>query len=127
MRTPFGYAVKTASSCGYLSAGLAGEIVRKSSRGYRFATFIKEITGGSKGEWLGVNLLILQAEPGVNDRQVKNYLRHLIREDPELDGANVNGGCTGRLFALAVVVIVGFILYLVIAGFILYLLFVGRK
>jgi HIRAN domain len=112
---------------GYLDGGLAEEIVRKSNRGYRFATFVKEVTGGRKGEWLGVNLLILQAEPGVNDRQVKNYLRQLIREDPELDGANVNGGCSGRLLALAIVVTVAFILCLVIVGFILYLLFVGRK
>ena len=48
---------------GYLNAGLAEEIVRKSANGYRFAAIISDITGGGKGESFGVNLLIVEAEP----------------------------------------------------------------
>jgi hypothetical protein len=84
---------------GYLSADLAPEIVSKSKKGYRFGVFIKDITGGKrKGHSLGVNLLVIQAEPGITDRQVTKYAKALARSDPEMEGIKVGGGCLAPLF-----------------------------
>jgi HIRAN domain len=99
---------------GYLNAGLAEEIVEKSGRGYTFAVFIKDLTGGQKGQSVGVNLLIVQAEPGVSVRDVKKYLKKLIRDDPELRGMKLKGGCAGKIFALAMALVVGVVIYLVL-------------
>ncbi len=97
---------------GYLNAALAQEVVSKSGRGYRFAVFIKDITGGRrKGQSLGVNLLIVLAEPGVGDREVKRYVKQLIEEDPELEGAKIKNGCFGKLLILAFLILVGAIIY----------------
>ena len=98
---------------GYLNAGLAEEVVSKSSKGYRFGVLIKDLTGGGKGRSLGVNLLIVQADPGVDDRHVKGYLKGLIREDPELEGAKIDGGSSGRLLAFVFLVAIGAIAYFV--------------
>ena len=97
---------------GYLNSGLAEEIVEKSARGYHFAVFIKNLTGGKKGQAVGVNLLIIQAEPGVSTSRVKNYLKRLIRDDPELRGMRVKSGCGGKLFALGILLAVGILVYL---------------
>jgi hypothetical protein len=60
---------------GYLNSKLAAEVVSKSKRGYRFVAFVKDITGGKrKGQSLGVNLLIIVAESGIGDSQIKEYL-----------------------------------------------------
>ena len=96
---------------GYLNANLAEEVVSKSSKGYRFATLIKDVTGGGKGEYLGVNLLIVQADPNVGDRRVKDYVKGLIREDPELRGAKIKGGCSGRLLIVILLVVIGAVVY----------------
>ncbi len=101
---------------GYLNAELAREIVLKAERGYRFVAFVKELTGGRKGQSVGSSLLILQAEPGANDRHVKNYLKDLIRHDPELEGANVQGGCSGRLLFPIAIIVIGVILYFYFSG-----------
>jgi hypothetical protein len=99
---------------GYLNAGLAEEVVWKSGQGYRFATFIKDITGGHrKGESLGVNLLIVQAEPGSGDRAAKKYLKQLIREDPELRGMKLTSGSSGRLILIVLLIAIGAIIYLI--------------
>jgi hypothetical protein len=96
---------------GYLNANLAEEVVSKSSKGYRFGVLVKDLTGGGKGESLGVNLLIVQADPGVDDRQVKEYVKTLIREDPELRGAKIDGGSSGRFLILVLLVAIGAIAY----------------
>jgi hypothetical protein len=101
---------------GYLNSGLAAEIVEKSESGYHFAVFIKDLTGGRNGQSVGVNLLIVQAEPGVRTSRVKNYLKRLIRDDPELRGMRVKSGCGGKLFALAILLAVGIVVYLALTG-----------
>jgi hypothetical protein len=102
---------------GYLGADLAEEVVRKSANGYRFATFIKDITGGKrKGQSFGVNLLIVQADPQTDDRQVKKYVNQLIQEDPELAGAKLEGGCSGKLIMIVMMIVVGAILYHFLTG-----------
>jgi hypothetical protein len=110
---------------GYLNAGLAKKVVSKSANGHRFAVFIKEITGGGKGQSLGVNLLVVEAIPGVSDHQVYNYVNDLIKSDPELNGARVReihgaedeAGCFGKLVLLVAL----------IAGFVVLIIFLGRK
>jgi HIRAN domain len=104
---------------GYLNTKLAEEIVLKSEKGYRFAAFIKDITGKKrKGQSLGVNLLIVQADPGIGDHHVKKYVNQLLRDDPELEGAKVRNGCLGQLvFPIAMMII----------GMIRYFHFTGRK
>jgi len=97
---------------GYLNAGLAKEVVSKSGKGYRFAVFIKEITGEDRrGQSLGVNLLIIQAEPGIGAHHVKKYVNQLIRDDPELEGAKVESGKSGKLIFAIAMIAVGVILY----------------
>jgi hypothetical protein len=104
---------KTGQQLGYLRAELAAEIVSKAKSGYRFVVFIKDITGNErKGQSLGVNLLVIQAEPGVGDGPVKKYLKHSIGTDPELQGAKIGGGGRGKLIALALIIASGVILYL---------------
>ncbi len=93
------------------------EIVWKSEQGYRFVAFIKDITGGRKGaQTFGVNLLVVEADPGVADRLAKKYLNQLIREDPELRGMKLKSGCVGKLKVLFVLVVVGVILYFYFTG-----------
>jgi hypothetical protein len=99
---------------GYLNAGLAKQIVRKSADGYRFATFISDITGGGKGKSFGVNLLIVEADPQTDDRQVKKYLNQLIQEDHELAEVELKGGCSQRLITMVLVIFVGVVLYFVL-------------
>ena len=101
---------------GYLNAGFAEKIVRKSANGYRFAAFINDITGGGKGQSLGVNLLIIEADPQTDDRQVKKYLNQLIREDPELEGAKLESGCLGRLIFPIAMIVIGVKFYFYVTG-----------
>ena len=84
---------KTGEQLGYLRAELAKEIVSKANNGYRFVVFIKDITGGrKKGQSRGVNLLVIQAAPGVRDGAVERYLKDLVRTDPELEGTKIERG-----------------------------------
>ena len=63
---------------GFLSAELAGEVVEEATRGIRFAAFIHAITGGTPHKpIMGVNLLIVVAEPGVTDQQAQAYAETL--------------------------------------------------
>lgn len=101
---------------GYLNAGLAEEIVEKSESGYHFAVFIKDLTGGNKGQSVGVNLLIVQAEPGASTSRVKRDLKRLIRDDPELRGMRLRSGCAGKLFALVIMLAGGITVYLALTG-----------
>lgn len=103
---------KTGEQLGYLRAELAAEIVSKAKNGYRFMVFIKDVTGdGLEGQALGVNLLVIQAEPGVGDGPVKRYIRHLISTDPELQGTSVGKDRRGRLIAVALIIAFGVISY----------------
>jgi hypothetical protein len=103
---------KTGEQLGYLRAELAAEIVSKAKSGYRFVVFIKDITGGNrKGQSLGVNLLVIQAEPGVGDGPVKRYLNQLIKTDPELQGASIGNKGRGSLIVLALMIASGLIIY----------------
>ena len=43
-------------------------------------------------------------------------LKRLIRDDPELRGMRVKSGCGGKLFALAILLAVGIVVYLVLTG-----------
>jgi HIRAN domain len=102
---------------GYLNANLADEIVSKSKKGYRFVTVIKAITGGQRrGMSFGVNLLIVEAEPKADEGQVKRYLKQMIRDDPELKGAKVTGGSSGKFVMTVLVIVAGLILYVYLAG-----------
>jgi hypothetical protein len=70
---------------GYLHSELAGEIVANSSEGYRYAAFVKDITGGTADRpTYGMNLLIIVAEPGIADDTVQRYVdenRHQLLQD----------------------------------------------
>ena len=102
---------------GYLNADLADEIVWKCKKGYRYVVIIKDITGGKKkGQSFGVNLLIVEAEPKAADGQVKSYLKQLIRDDPELKGAKLKSGCSGKLIMTVTAIVVGLILYFLFTG-----------
>ena len=103
---------------GYLDARLAEEIVKKSAKGYRFATLIKSITGGEGEKTLhGVNLLIVQASPGTSDGAVKNYLKGLMKEDPELSSMKLKRGCLGSaLLALLALFSIGWLVTRQIIG-----------
>jgi hypothetical protein len=106
---------QTGEQLGYLGAELAEEIVWKSNNGYRFLVLIKDITGGKrKAQSLGVNLLVIQAEPGVGEGPAKRYLKQLIKDDPELEGARIESGGLGCFVALAFIVACGLIIYLVL-------------
>ena len=106
----------TGEQLGYLQAEVAADIVSKSERGYRFEVFITDISGDEQnGQSLGVKLLVIQADPGIEDGPVKNYLKQLIATDPELEWANTESMGPGCLIALALIVaswvIIGFLLW----------------
>lgn len=63
---------------GFLNNELAQEVVNRSKNGYRYAVWIKNLTGGtSDAPTLGVNLLIVVASPGVSDRESQKYMDQL--------------------------------------------------
>src|SRR3954469_407127 len=102
---PFEGSRGTGQNLGNLKPGLAPGSAPKAKEGYRFGVFIKNITGGkSRGESFGVNLLIIEGEPGVSDRQVTKYAKQLTRDDPELQKAKIKTGCLGTLLGSAVAI-----------------------
>jgi len=89
-----------------LSAELAEEVVSKSERGYGYAAFIKNITGGAGGApTRGVNLMIVVAEPGVSDNEVQRYVSGIDLSDADTSsprrGPSSGTGCLGQLCLLA--------------------------
>lgn len=58
---------------GFLREELAEEVVSKSRGGHRYAAFVTQVTGG-KGKYLGVNLLMVVAEPGVSEVEAQAYV-----------------------------------------------------
>ena len=70
------------SQLGYLSAALAADVARRLGQGYRYAAYLAEVTGGEPGKpTLGANLLIVVAEPGVDDEAVLEYMNSVIASD----------------------------------------------
>lgn len=69
---------------GYLPAHLAGDIAPNATRGYLYAVFIANITGGDS-EWraLGVNLLIVEAEATVSSMEAQSYIDRALAERPD--------------------------------------------
>lgn len=100
---------------GFLNAGLAEEAVRRSGQGYRYAAFVKNITGGGgDAPTLGVNLLIVVADPGVSDAEAQSYANMLDVSDANLPerpsmsntAAGRKAGCLSLLL-LCFLVLVG--------------------
>ena len=69
---------------GYLSSGLAAEVHQRSDKGYSFTVFIAEITGGGEDQYLGCNILVIQAGPGATEADVLAYLDEARETDDEL-------------------------------------------
>jgi HIRAN domain len=94
------------SQLGYLNAGLAEQVVRRSAKGYRFAVFIKNLTGGTaRATTRGVNLLIVQADPGVSDQEAQDYADRFL-SDPRPGRAGCLGVVALLIAALAVMVLI---------------------
>ena len=70
---------QTGEHIGWLNRRLAAEVVSKSRKGYRFAAFVKNITGGTgRKRTYGMNLVTLIAEPGVPDEEAQAYADRLL-------------------------------------------------
>ncbi len=86
---------------GYLQQELAEEVVSRSERGYRYAAFVKDVTGGRPSSPThGINLLIIVALPGISDSEVQRYI------DANLNVSRSKSGCLG-LIVIAVILSVG--------------------
>jgi len=79
---------------GYLDRRLAGETVRRAARGYRHVAFISAVTGGDeyfddegneKTTTLGVNLVIIVAEPEVSDQDAQRYADEVVIPELQAD------------------------------------------
>jgi len=67
---------------GHLGSELATEVMEKIKQGYAFMVFIKNLTGGVEGaENLGVNVLIVEAEPGVSAADAQAYIDRIDLSD----------------------------------------------
>ncbi len=115
IETPFAFAVRTANNWDTSTPTSPKKSWRSRGEAIDFEVFIKDITGG-EGKSFGVNLLIIQAEPGIGDQLVKNYLNRLIRDDPELEGAKIESGCLGKLILWIAMIAIGVILYFYFTG-----------
>jgi hypothetical protein len=70
---------------GFLSDSLAIEADEKIKRGYRYVLIVKDLTGGTPLKpTRGVNLLVVQCEPGEGQEEAAAYLNTLIARDDEL-------------------------------------------
>ena len=70
---------------GYMSAALAAEVVARHRKGYRHCAYVTAVTGGEPGRPIvGANILVIVAEPGVNDRSVMEYIDEVIATDERL-------------------------------------------
>lgn len=65
---------ETGEQLGYLRAELAKEVVQNAGQGYSYGVNVAEVTGGGRGEYLGVNLLIVITKPGVGSREAQRYV-----------------------------------------------------
>lgn len=93
---------------GFLPAYLAAEVAAGNAEGMRYAVFVSDVTGGREGaEMTGINLLIVVAEPGVQEHEVIEFLNQHIEEATAHEPGK--GGCgTGVAAALAIVTILTF-------------------
>jgi len=63
---------------GHLRRELACDVVSRIKQGFSFAVFIKDLTGRQSASMsLGVNLLIIEAAPGVTAAEAQAYLDNL--------------------------------------------------
>ena len=69
---------------GYLNRDLAKEVATRNQQGYRYAVFVKDVTGGGDRN-LGCNLLIVVSDPQSTDAEAQAYLNNLISSDPQFD------------------------------------------
>lgn len=82
---------------GYIGAELAAEIVARIAKGYLYAVFVNEITGGTATRSTrGVNLLIIEARPGVSSREAQRYVDEVVEQ------RSAGMGCTGTLVITAI-------------------------
>ena len=76
---------RSGEQLGYLPAELAADVVERLGKGYRYAAYLAEVTGGHGDKpTLGANLLIVVAEPGVGDDVVLEYFNRVIVTDEAL-------------------------------------------
>lgn len=68
---------------GYLRKELAREVVKKSGQGWRYAVFVKEVTGATSRQNLGCNLLVVVGEPSSADAEAQAYINQVIETDPQ--------------------------------------------
>jgi hypothetical protein len=70
----------TGEQIGYLGARLAADVVRRAANGHTFTAYICSLTGGEEGTpTRGVNLLIMEGEPGVTNERAQAYPDDVIR------------------------------------------------
>lgn len=75
---------------GFLKAELAEEVVRLSGRGYLWAAFISDLTGGTRdAPTRGVNLVLVRAAPGVGREKAQRYMDEVVTKAMGLKGAEV--------------------------------------
>ena len=90
---------------GFLNARLASEVVCKAGRGYRYGAYVKNVTGGrGRTPTMGLNLLIVVADPGVGDADVQRFVNRLDLSDA--DAPRSGGGNLRTLVVLALIVAV---------------------
>jgi hypothetical protein len=92
---------------GFLNQRLATEIFGKSKKGYQYAVFATEITGGGS-KTRGVNLLIVQAEPDASEEAVQKYVSNLDLTDrislQSDDSENANPNFSLGIIVVAIII-----------------------
>ena len=69
---------------GYMPTEQSRRIFDEIEQGYRFGVYVVKTTGGtSRKETMGVNLLILVADPGIDDASIAAYFNSHLATDPE--------------------------------------------
>lgn len=72
---------KTEEQLGYVSADLAGEVLRMSRQGRQYFPYVLNISGdGSRVSIRGLNIVIVIAEVGVSFQKVQEYIRENSQE-----------------------------------------------
>jgi hypothetical protein len=75
---------------GYLDSELAARIVERTRLGCQYHAFVKEVTTGEAQAAVGVNLLIIEAKPGVPYDKVRTYIGDTNLKAAWGDKANPN-------------------------------------
>ena len=99
---------------GFLNADLAERVVRHSAEGYRYAAFVANVTGGTEdAPILGMNLLIVVADPGVTNERAQAYANLLDfgRDQGMMEPASRQEGSGCASVFIAVVLLLSGIAY----------------